>query len=140
MRISDWSSDVCSSDLQDGATIFYGPSVIYLSKKFHAPTLDCTSFGPAAKNADVQRNFDRIEKALKPALSNLGGHIIRSSGAEGFYEKLHILVPFAFAMSESSTAYRSEEQTSELQSLMRISYAVFYLKKNNHMNRNLQTN
>src|SRR3546814_13375863 len=74
MRISDWSSDVCSSDLhtwtssdssagtfvpltdpevefvasrkvhqssyQDGATIFYGPSVIYLSKKFHAPTLD----------------------------------------------------------------------------------------------------
>src|SRR3546814_7935781 len=42
-------------------------------------------------NADVQRNFDRIEKALKPALSNLGGHIIRSSGAEGFDEKLHIL-------------------------------------------------
>src|SRR3546814_15678977 len=81
MRISDWSSDVCSSDL-----------------------LDCTSFGPAAKNADVQRNFDRIEKALKPALSNLGGHIIRSSGAEGFDEKLHILVPFAIAMSASSTA------------------------------------
>src|SRR3546814_9539037 len=116
MRISDWSSDVCSSDLfvasrkvhqssyQDGATIFYGPSVIYLSKKFHAPTLDCTSFGPAAKNADVQRNFDRIEKALKPALSNLGGHIIRGSGAEGFDEKLHILVPFAIAMSASSTA------------------------------------
>src|SRR3546814_4509832 len=47
---------------QDGTTIFYGPSGIYLSTKFQAPNLDCTSFGHAAKNAEVHRNIERIEK------------------------------------------------------------------------------
>src|SRR3546814_9486915 len=35
----------------------------------------------------------------------------------------------AIAATRSSSSYRSEEHTSELQSLMRISYAVFCLKK-----------
>src|SRR3546814_3765463 len=35
---------------------------------------------------------------------------------------------------QASSAWRSEEHTSELQSLMRISYAVFCLKKKNHTN------
>src|SRR3546814_19471996 len=68
------SRKVHQSSYQDGATIFYGTSVIYLSKKFHAPTLDCPSFGTAQKNADVQRTFDSIEKVLKPAFSHPGGN------------------------------------------------------------------
>src|SRR3546814_4178671 len=46
---------------------------------------------------------------------------------------------FQAALSKSSLhRFRSEEHTSELQSLMRISYAVFCLKKKKHKNRKLK--
>src|SRR3546814_7265315 len=50
---------------------------------------------------------------------------------------LHVEQPGAFEVSsaEAVLATRSEEHTSELQSLMRISYAVFCLKKKNHNTR-----
>src|SRR3546814_2680583 len=44
--------------------------------------------------------------------------------------------PFLVAVTGTSGPVRSEEHTSELQSLMRISYAVFCLKKKNSINRN----
>src|SRR3546814_5917161 len=43
-------------------------------------------------------------------------------------------IAFAHRMSRALSAGRSEEHTSELQSLMRISYAVFCLKKKKHKN------
>src|SRR3546814_6480206 len=46
------------------------------------------------------------------------------------YLKLKIIASFLPALPESAHLDRSEEHTSELQSLMRISYAVFCLKKN----------
>src|SRR3546814_3818562 len=82
MRISDWTSDVCSSDLRDGVKI----------------AVLCAA--PQAHVLDREAQWDR-------ARADLAEH----------------------AISIGEEAQRSEEHTSELQSLMRISYAVFCLKK-----------
>src|SRR3546814_1210144 len=86
MRISDWSSDVCSSDLQFPAQ-------------------------PAN-----QRNQQRDRHREPPA---------PGKGDEQRFDRRGIR---HFA-PEGQAVERSEEHTSELQSLMRISYAVFCLKK-----------
>src|SRR3546814_6636534 len=97
MRISDWSSDVCSSDL---------------TGKFAA-----SHPGPAAMNVIVR------------LLSTLG------LAAAAFAAPAQVHAPEASPATEPAPALRvmfigrSEEQTSELQSLMRISYAVFCLKE-----------
>src|SRR3546814_2784777 len=102
MRISDWSSDVCSSDL--------------LLARFRK--MFCV------------REFVKLYKYLGRELMNnnhnfLSGCAIAALAWSGFSAP-------AFAQNASEqvaeTADRSEEHTSELQSLMRISYAVFCLK------------
>src|SRR3546814_6138637 len=112
MRISDWSSDVCSSDLG-----------IQLQR--HRSW--CVSTDPefAAKAADViglylnpPQNALVLSVDEKPsiqALERARGYVQTSSGK--------------IVQGMKSTYKRSEEHTSELQSLMRISYAVFCLKK-----------
>src|SRR3546814_1770857 len=67
----------------------------------------------------------RSARRLVEALS--GSLRIAASSAEG--TTIRIALPCAFAGVTPCTAERSEEHTSELQSLMRISYAVFCLKK-----------
>src|SRR3546814_2365063 len=85
MRISDWSSDVCSSDL-------------------------------AGENESIVAvNLDRLQYSAD-ICSALG-------------TRLRILNAHASGEREAVPLPRSEEHTSELQSLMRISYAVFCLKK-----------
>src|SRR3546814_5815673 len=63
-------------------------------------------------------------------LENLNGHYIRETGDA----RLTDLVAgrLGFSPTDDQRALRSEEHTSELQSLMRISYAVFCLKKKNN--------
>src|SRR3546814_2429127 len=108
MRISDWSSDVCSSDLLSGC-IFGGG---------HTPPADqrrAAASGPSARQTQMcHADLKRIGVAFNP-LPNRD----RGGGCStiGTVQLLDIGVP------------RSEEHTSELQSLMRISYAVFCLKK-----------
>src|SRR3546814_7360689 len=87
MRISDWSSDVCSSDLPDATIVSDVNGAVTLS------------------NAAAAKLFDELSASPDDRLS-----------------LPHILKP------------RSEEHTSELQSLMRISYAVFCLKKKKKKN------
>src|SRR3546814_997343 len=91
MRISDWSSDVCSSDLARPQSL--------LDEWLHQITEELAAWdrdnpdrlsAPYAVNQIVHKSNDRLEADI---------------------------------------ATRSEEHTSELQSLMRISYAVFRLKK-----------
>src|SRR3546814_10629366 len=94
MRISDWSSDVCSSDLWP----WWCDSAMARSTANDARDLA----RPAAR-----RCGNRGGGATRPA--NAPRSAVRSHGAG-----------------------RSEEHTSELQSLMRISYAVFCLKKKKH--------
>src|SRR3546814_9411386 len=98
MRISDWSSDVCSSDL------LYQSSCRLPFRK-----ADQTGFNESL-NVNVRFCWD-LRKTFRPHAEALP--ILIGSPA--------LLVP----------ALRSEEHTSELQSLMRISYAVFCLKKQN---------
>src|SRR3546814_2569255 len=110
MRISDWSSDVCSSDLA---------------------TVDRNNGAPAWTR---RLAFVAASAAMPAALLALGLH-----GADMLGQPPSALLtpaPWSAATASSFMATallaalaRSEEHTSELQSLMRISYAVFCLKK-----------
>src|SRR3546814_5933703 len=97
MRISDWSSDVCSSDL---------PSTEIVPVAAHRQR------GNADRAAKIEREYLRSLIATK--LERHEGQKHRLAGA---------------GWTHNQGVTRSEEHTSELQSLMRISYAVFCLKK-----------
>src|SRR3546814_1866297 len=131
MRISDWSSDVCSSDL-DALGDKIGPAALKLGgvRDIIAGTLaDLTA---------VIVEQRRIRKPARDMRPGLGTAHRRSAlvgrgkdGAEGCRarhrgESRWQIVAGA---EELIVVDRSEEHTSELQSLMRISYAVIRLKK-----------
>src|SRR3546814_2406197 len=110
MRISDWSSDVCSSDLNKLCRIHATPvSAICLARG--SPQLVCCC---AAQNKRKKHECSsvsaRINLPLTPAT--------RESA------ETRLVQPYRVSLCT-----RSEEHTSELQSLMRISYAVFCLIK-----------
>src|SRR3546814_9379747 len=108
MRISDWSSDVCSSDLvEPGGDLFVGPA-------FHAVQHQHRA------GARRQRGDGAFE-----VHAQCGG----VSGRIGAADALEVLLVVVHRRRSAMPAQRSEEHTSELQSLMRISYAVVYLKK-----------
>src|SRR3546814_9345769 len=107
MRISDWSSDVCSSDLGIHIRAPDGRQF-----RHHLQPLECgLERQPRSRRC---RRRDRVgvyrERAIREDREGL-----RFPG--GLYKRL------------SRDGSRSEEHTSELQSLMRISYAVFCFKK-----------
>src|SRR3546814_6299835 len=113
MRISDWSSDVCSSDLVGAPTsnLQLPPSVLS---------------GLQIVASDEKRPLFRSMPIIPDGLSEdrrFVGIAVAGSHSDicGGY-KLN-----GFAIRTFNL--RSEEHTSELQSLMRISYAVFCLKK-----------
>src|SRR3546814_7313129 len=115
MRISDGSSDVCSSDLKPGARATSPPPL-------------------CPKRADRRgkrgRSSRTVPAAPLPRESGLAAPpTLHSSRPESPPPTTagHLVTPAA-------QAPRSEEHTSELQSLMRISYAVFCLKKKNNKN------
>src|SRR3546814_6348156 len=76
------------------------------------------------------RAFARMKMAL---LCALRGNIILYNGEELGLDQVEI--PFEMVKDPEALKNRSEEHTSELQSLMRISYAVFCLKKKNKKER-----
>src|SRR3546814_4249923 len=114
MRISDWSSDVCSSDLNVGCNEQRPPRPApaaegYAGQAAREPPVDlaaCRACGPLSGTIVLDRGGGRM-----PA-----GRLLRR----------------AHAREAVVQPARSEEHTSELQSLMRISYAVFCLKKKNN--------
>src|SRR3546814_8932107 len=120
MRISDWSSDVCSSDLS-------GP---HLFGRRAMGRIDKAAEGGKARPSG--RQMDIFLDALA-ASSNVAASA-RAAGISGnaMYRERRRNPGFAARWHEAlceGFARRSEEHTSELQSLMRISYAVFCLKK-----------
>src|SRR3546814_6866623 len=102
MRISDWSSDVCSSDLSRLASSDW---------------------------SEASRSFDAVSVSLPSADSSIFIWMMRrsrlsiSSGFDSTSMRMRLA---------ASSIRRSEEHTSELQSLLRNSYAVFCLKKKNN--------
>src|SRR3546814_1390822 len=115
MRISDWSSDVCSSDLPGGQTF------LEHSAPARAPAyLPCSRLRSKAQ-------FLR-QDPVHPARS------ARRPAALRYLDETY----HAHEQSDRQPRLRSEEHTSELQSLMRISYAVFCLQKKNKKNKHIQ--
>src|SRR3546814_3924573 len=108
MRISDWSSDVCSSDLLFLANErALEPQIAGIYRRFGLNDRQIEIIASATPKRDYY-----CQSALGNRLFDLG------------------LGPLALAFTAaSSRSDRSEEHTSELQSLMRSSYAVFCLKK-----------
>src|SRR3546814_10764273 len=116
MRISDWSSDVCSSDLHRPCRRRGDRSVSgWMQHLIVAPILL-----PLAVSG-LLLAFDERRRALKRLVS-----LATVAALVGIAVMLLWLVTDGFGLDAAS---RSEEHTSELQSLMRISYAVFCLKK-----------
>src|SRR3546814_4188038 len=112
LRISDWSSDVCSSDLASGY-LYY----VSLKGVTGAATLDVASV--AAQVAMIRQH------TKLPVAVGFGIRDATSARAVGAIADGVVVGSALVAEAER----RSEEHTSELQSLMRISYAVFCLKK-----------
>src|SRR3546814_3203717 len=106
MRISDWSSDVCSSDLSPPH-----------ARRFHRQS----------RSATLRLLLRCVAARFSAQCNNVQQRMVSSPGLRRGRK------PFTSGMSTTVRrryrTIRSEEHTSELQSLMRISYAVFCLKK-----------
>src|SRR3546814_2399771 len=137
MRISDWSSDVCSSDLE-------------VRRAFHGPVLDFGGTGDGELLAyslawlgyawlllglGIGTGYASLRYASLAVLAVATGKVLLFDW--GTLEGLPRFFSFAalgfsllgIPLLYQRLVFRSEEHTSELQSLMRISYAVFCLQK-----------
>src|SRR3546814_3930452 len=113
MRISDWSSDVCSSDL--------GISAFGLAQNLAIPQGEARAYIDAyfQRYPSIRAYMEAMKKEARERgfVTTLFGRRIHVPGIKDKNPAMR------------SFSERSEEHTSELQSLMRISYAVFCLKK-----------
>src|SRR3546814_2680056 len=129
MRISDWSSDVCSSDLRPGRTNPPGRSAQPLGPS-DLLRRRCQGLYRLSDAGNAERSGLNEGRTGPPSPAE-GGPLEETSENSGRMQEWRST---QWLRSRSTTARdmrRSEEHTSELQSLMRISYAVFCLKKKN---------
>src|SRR3546814_1408580 len=131
MRISDWSSDVCSSDLAQQAGDDPAREALVFDHQDAQIPVACAIV---------------YDHAVPPCAARMSGRVVRNSSSASVSRPLAARIATASAASQASCRSlamspsrpapterappfsRSEEHTSELQSLMRISYAVFCLK------------
>src|SRR3546814_7351621 len=119
MRISDWSSDVCSSDLL----------AILDTSRLDDAVIRARAGLSAAQAQVVQARASRAES--QAALSRLREVSRLSGGKVPAKTEMEAAVAAEARARAKVDSARSEEHTSELQSLMRNSYAVFFFKKIN---------
>src|SRR3546814_7572864 len=110
MRISDWSSDVCSSDLQE----------------VRSP--EGWRYRPSRRSS--RADLRRRRQGARPPGPHVRAIAQREGARSGPEERL-------VGKGEGRQAKRSEEHTSEPQSLMRKSYAGYCLKHNIHTAKNI---
>src|SRR3546814_7846122 len=120
VRISDWSSDVCSSDLCVGPRTDGGDDWVNSLLHFY------DSFASIGRTATTQEQLTIAWRERWDDDIDLGG--TRTQLAVGA-SRLRADADLRLRGHSDGGRARSEEHTSELQSLMRISYAVFCLKK-----------
>src|SRR3546814_10094802 len=132
MRISDWSSDVCSSDLKvDRQYPVRHARRQNDRRRLQLALAEREGVDPAPRGAAADRDVEhalargvlcRFEEMERHAVAAVGdGNAIGGDAAAVIFIE------------------RSEEHTSELQSLMRISYAVFCLKKKKEQKQELNS-
>src|SRR3546814_9620700 len=124
MRISDWSSDVCSSDLPGTGS---GRRAT-LPGEYQPPAVEYEEKGALAESWALLRTL--CQSRYRVAIGLLAGGIVAVLvGNMVGQVQLNQWHGAFFDALEQQNLHRSEEHTSELQSLMRNSYAVFCLKK-----------
>src|SRR3546814_4507312 len=131
VRISDWSSDVCSSDLQFLRRIAVeAHHPVGLVEPMFAHQRRTLQGQHAAGRGDGGEGAVIDPPQPVPAVERTGppddGAVVRLVRADDHLGGL------AGRGEARRMGVRSEEHTSELQSLMRISYAVFCLKNKRH--------
>src|SRR3546814_9161571 len=114
MRISDWSSDVCSSDL------IHNERGYRKVRRALARQYDIGWQEPDIQVVDVDMAGDR-HLILEHNVMN--GVLLAESDADQVLQHLADIWSYDVCLNEVERATRSEEHTSELQSLMRHSYA-----------------
>src|SRR3546814_8445457 len=146
MRISDWSSDVCSSDLFTGGFRWSRDYSKRRNVDIRATPTGAVVIGPSANQTptyresapsytvaiDYQVNPDLLlyithRRGFKPGGVNATSALSNVPGIKATFDP----EPLKDVEGGIKADWRSEEHTSELQSLMRISSAVFCLKKKN---------
>src|SRR3546814_945153 len=111
MRISDWSSDVCSPDLVQHGLVSseaFGIGGLALGRFLQQQYVD----------ADIAKDTQEIGEIGRRIFALIDAEVVNADGVIGKCRTMRFDRPA-----------RSEEHTSELQSLMRISSAVFCLQK-----------
>src|SRR3546814_8738850 len=118
MRSSYWSSDVCPSDLAAGDSAGFFAAAV----------------GAVAPAAELEERGAGLRLFRRGA-----GAVARAGTSSGMVRRAGEMGACDGGVGQSATrpaaGDRSEEHTSELQSLMRISYAVFCLKKKKHIHK-----
>src|SRR3546814_4722849 len=120
MRISDWSSDVCSSDLAKESRLATANNesgrMLFSNRESYANQLEAQA-------------FTNLNKVTTSGLHGVSGTSFNDAAPafKGLREGVSREPTLLYAAAEVGVpnGWRSEEHTSELQSLMRISYAVF---------------
>src|SRR3546814_9363730 len=128
MRISDWSSDVCSSDLNTCAGLMRLPFRPRRMRRLAQP------------GRGAARRSRRDGRAFHPSAEpkDIGLHNCRDWDDAGHSPRAPpVRAENAARHRGDRRATRSEEHTSDLQSLMRLSYAVFRLKKKRQHKNNI---
>src|SRR3546814_3897307 len=125
MRISDWSSDVCSSDLN----LLDDYDVKYSGKAEEQPSFWMILLYQSLPFLLILGIAFFVLRQMQKG-SGSGAMGFGKSKAKLLTEKQgKVTFDDVAGIDEAREELRSEEHTSELQSLMRISYAVFCLKK-----------
>src|SRR3546814_5763868 len=126
MRISDWSSDVCSSDLGDWR-----------------PDIEVFGTNSIRTRSEIEGRFKWYVAGMTPC-GREGTKVFfsvattKDEKSEEYFDKWQAMHN-RFINEDLPILNRSEEHTSELQSLMRISYAVFCLKKKKQQQHEVNT-
>src|SRR3546814_10743035 len=129
MRISDWSSDVCSSDLANGVILITTkrgqtgkPQLTYdFNFGLQQPTR-IPEMSDAAEYATIRNELQIFDNL---PVEEWGAAWEAFNTGEGTYDRNSGGNIAAVYTPEQMQKFRSEEHTTELQSLMRKSYAVF---------------
>src|SRR3546814_3827645 len=129
MRISDWSSDVCSSDLYGAGDV----SRLRFIRRAQAIGFSLDEIA-GLLNLGGESSCEQMQRLVERKLADVRLRLGELRQLECDLEQLRVQCSHVPAGERCPTLdllehARSEEHTSELQSLMRISYAVFCLQK-----------